>query len=216
ERGSAIRPGEQLGHLLMVAELHGLVCSGPVKGVHHSYALVDEVVPTAPSLEQDEAHRELVRRFFTGHGPATVKDFTRWSSLTVAGTRTALAELGDTLEQVVVDGIPHWFDPAADPRRSPAAPAAYLLPTYDEVVLSYRSVSFPAAADHPYAEHPDPFWAQVVLDQRNVGLWKRTVRGDAVAVDLRLADSVDEGGRAAVRAAAQRLADFLGKELELT
>ena len=137
ERGSAIRPGEQLGHLLMVAELHGLVCSGPVKGVHHSYALVDEVVPPAPSLDQDEAHRELVRRFFAGHGPATVKDFTRWSSLTVAGTRTALGELGDTLEQVEVDGTPHWFDPAAVPRRSPAAPAAYLLPTYDEVVLSY-------------------------------------------------------------------------------
>ncbi len=216
ERGAAVRPGPQLGHLLMVAELRGLVCSGPVEGVHHSYALVDEVVPPTPSLDRAEAHRELVRRFFTGHGPATVQDFTRWSSLTVAGTRAALAELGDGLEQVEVDGTPHWFDPAAVPRRSPSASTAYLLPTYDEVVLSYRSVSFPAAPDHPYAEHPDPFWARVVLDRVNVGLWKRAVRGDTVAVDLRLADSVDEGGRGAVREAAQRLADFLGKELVLT
>ena len=216
ERGSPVRPGEQLGHLLMVAELRGLVCSGPVQGVHHSYALVDEVVPPTPTLDPQEAHRELVRRFFTGHGPATVKDFTRWSSLTVAGTRAALADVGDSLEQVDVDGTPHWFDPAAVPRRSPSAPAAYLLPTYDEVVLSYRTVGIPTAPDHPRAEHPDPFWAQVVLHQRNVGLWKRTVRGDTVEVDVRLADSVDEPGRVAVRAAAQRLADFLGKELELT
>ena len=40
-RGSPIKPGEQLGHLLLVAELQGLICSGPMKGVHHSYALVD-------------------------------------------------------------------------------------------------------------------------------------------------------------------------------
>ena len=106
----------------MVAELRGLVCSGPVKGVHHSYALVDDVVPQATHLDHDDAHRELVRRFFSGHGPAGIRDFTRWSSLTVAGTRAALADLGDDLDVVDVDGTPHWFDPAVVPRRSPAAP----------------------------------------------------------------------------------------------
>ncbi len=115
ERGSPITPGEQLGHLLLVAELRGLVCSGPMSGVHHTYALVDEVVPPTPRRHRDEALVELVRRFFRGHGPASVKDFTRWSSLTGAETRQALAELGDELEQVVVDGIPHWFDPARRP-----------------------------------------------------------------------------------------------------
>ena len=215
-RRSPVRGGEPLGHLLMVAELQGLVCSGPVKGVHHSYALVDEVVAPARPREPDDAHRELVRRFFSGHGPATVKDFARWSSLTVAGTKAALAEVGDTLEQVDVAGTPHWWDPTNLPRRSPAAPAAYLFPVYDEVVLSYPAVNFPAAPDHPYAEHPDPFWAQVVLDQVNIGLWKRTVRGDAVEAEVRLARSVDDSGRASVTAAAQRLAGFLGKELVLT
>ena len=216
EHGSPIRPGEQLGHLVMVAELQGLVCSGPVKGVHHSYALVDEVIPPTPPLAADEAHRELVRRFFAGHGPASVKDFTRWSSLTVSGTKAALAELaqpGGSLEQVDVDGTPHWFDPTAVPRRSPAAPAAYLFPVYDEVVLSCPTVTFPAAPDHPYAEHTDPFWARVVLDGVNVGLWKRTVQRDHVNVDVRLAPSVDDAGRAHVRVAAGRLADFLGLEL---
>lgn len=216
EHRSPILAGEPLGHLLMVAELLGLICSGPVKGVHHSYALVDEVVPPTATLDTDDAHRQLVRRFFSGHGPANVKDFTRWSSLTVAGTKAALADLGDFLTQVDVDGTPHWFDPTVVPRRSAAVPAAYLFPVYDEAVLSYPTVNFPAAPDHPYAEHPDPFWARVVLDQVNVGLWKRTMRGDAVEVEVRLARSVDDTGRAAVGSAAQRLADFLGKELVLT
>ena len=36
---------------------------------------------------------------------------------------------------------------------------AYLLPTYDKVVLSYPQVNFSSADAHPYDEHPDPFWA---------------------------------------------------------
>lgn len=211
--GSPIAPGEQLGHLLLVAELRGLVCSGPTKGVHHSYALVDEVVPPTPSLDREEALRELVRRFFTGHGPASVKDFTRWSSLTVADTRAALADLGDELEQVDVDGTLHWFGRDGRPRRSPAAPAAYLFPTYDEVVLTYPVVSFASAPDHPYAERPDPFWAWVVEGEENVGLWKRTVRADVVEVEVRTAPSLSRARRGHVREAAQRLAGFLDRDL---
>ena len=215
-RGSPIKPGGQLGHLLLVAELRGVICSGPMEGVHHTYALVDEVVAPTPAREREEALVELVRRFFTGHGPATVKDFTRWSSLTVADTRAALAELGDDLEQVEVDGQPHWYDPEAVPRRSPAAPTAYLFPTYDEVVLTYPTVGFPALSDHPYAERTDPFWAMVLADGENVGLWKRTISASAVEVEVRLAPSLSRARRTSVRLAAQRLAGFLERDLTYT
>lgn len=213
-RGRLPLPGEQLGHLLMLAELEGRICSGPIHGVNHTYALVDEVLPPAAAPDRAEAHARLAHRFFAGHGPATVKDFTRWSSLTVAGTNAALAALGDALERVEIDGVAHWFDPTALARRSPKAPGAYLLPTYDEAVLTYPAVNFPALDDHPYADHPDPFWAWVVADERNVGLWKRTVNGDRVAVDVRLAQSAGNRERAAVGDAARRLADFLELPLE--
>ena len=213
QRRSPIKPGEQLGHLLLVAELRGLVCSGPMKGVHHSYALVDEVVPPTPSRTREEAVVELVRRYVAGHGPTTIKDFTRWATLTIADTKQALAEIGDDLEEVEVDGIPHWFDPTQVRRRSPAAPAAYLFPTYDEAVLTYPQVTFPSLPDHPYAEHTDPFWAWVVLDSVSVGRWKRTVRPEVVEVEVRLAPAVTKAGRTEVRVAAQRLAHFLGRDL---
>ncbi|MFC8502460.1 winged helix DNA-binding domain-containing protein [Pedococcus sp. NPDC057267] len=211
--GSPVGPGERLGHLLLVAELRGVICSGPMQGPHHTYALVDEVVAPTPTRDRAEALVELARRFFTGHGPATVKDFTRWSSLTATDTRTALAELGDDLEQVEVEGQAHWYDPEAVPRRSPAAPTAYLFPTYDEVVLTYPTVGFPAAPDHPYAVRPDPFWAMVLSDGENVGLWKRTVAAGSVEVDVRLAPSLPRARRTSVRVAAQRLAAFLERDL---
>lgn len=208
------RAGAQLGHLLLLAELRGVVCSGPLKGAHHSYALVDEVVPPAPEPSREEALDRLVRRFFAGHGPASARDFARWSSLTVTETRAALARTGHDLERVEVDGTMLWFDPAARARTRPAAPSTFLLPVYDEAVLSYPQLGFPAAQGHPYADRPDPFWAWIVQDGTNVGLWKRTVGPRRVTVEARVATSLEDTARQSVRAAAQRLADFLGRELD--
>ena len=207
-------PGQQLGHVLLLAELEGLICSGPMKGAHHSYALREEIVPATAELDLHEAQVLLARRFFAGHGPASLKDFTRWSPLKVADARAALAEIGPGLERVEVDGVTHWFDPATVTRRARAAPGAYLLPVYDEAVLTYRALNFPVAGDHPALEQADPFWAPVVVGERNVGLWKRAVTPDSVRVALRLAPSAGSAERAAVAVACRRLADFLERELQ--
>jgi hypothetical protein len=208
------RPGAQLGHLLLLAELEGLICSGPMRGVHHSYALSEEIVVPAAQLDLDEARVQLVRRFFAGHGPASLKDFTRWSSLTASDARAALSELGAELQRVDIDGVAHWFDPATVVRRARSAPAAYLLPVYDEAVLTYPALNFPVVDDHPAREQTDPFWAPVVVSERNVGLWKRTVTRSSVRIAARLAPSLSPAQRPAVRIACRRLADFLERDLE--
>lgn len=214
-RGSALpQPGGPLGHLLMIAELRGIICSGPLNHVHHTYALVDELVPPTPEMDRDEAVRSLALRFFAGHGPASVADFVRWSSLPVRETRRALGGLDDLLERLTIDGVQHWFDPAAAPRADRASAAAWLLPVYDEAVLTYRATSFEPAPGHPYADRPDPFWAPVIHGRRNVGLWKRTVGRGRVTVETRLASSLEASARGNVEAAAARLADFLGLRLD--
>lgn len=216
ERGSGLpEPGPRLGHLLLVAELRGIICSGPLRGVHHSYALVDEVVPSAAEIDRDEALRRLLLRFFVGHGPASAADFARWASLPAGEARRALADLADRLDTVTVDGVAHWFDPAVVPPAARGAASAWLLPTYDEAVLTYPRTGFPMVADHPLVDRPDPFWATVVVGDRNVGRWKRAVRRDRVTVDVRLAPSLDSAARDAVEAAAARLAAFLELPLEL-
>jgi hypothetical protein len=56
----------------------------------------------------------------------------------------------------------------------------------------------------------------VIVDDRNVGLWRRTVRGDTVVVEVRLAPGLSSAQLAAVRQAAEELARFLDRRLELT
>lgn len=109
--------GFRLGYILIHAELERMICSGPLRGKQHTYALLEERVPRAASLERDAALAELVRRFFTSHGPATTKDLAWWSSLTRADIATGLSLAGDALESTDVDGSTFWSAPETPARR---------------------------------------------------------------------------------------------------
>jgi hypothetical protein len=89
ERGSPVRPGEQLGHLLLVAELAGVICSGPLKG-------------GPPQLRAGRRRRAAVAATRARRSPAPAghalrprpradqrPDFARSSSLTLTDTRVA-------------------------------------------------------------------------------------------------------------------------------
>ena len=62
----------RLVYLVMRAELDMVICSGARRGKQFTYALFDERVPEPAGLSRDEALSELVRRFFTSRGPATL------------------------------------------------------------------------------------------------------------------------------------------------
>src|SRR6266571_3866 len=77
-------------YIMIRAELDGIVCSGARQGKQFTYALLDERAPQARTLDHDEALAEFARRYFTGHGPATLQDFVWWSGLSVADARAGL------------------------------------------------------------------------------------------------------------------------------
>lgn len=211
--------GEALGHVLMLAELRGSICSGPLHGAHHSYVLTDEAIPPTPELDRDEAVRALVHRFFAGHGPAAVTDLTRWTTLTQTEIKGALAELADVLEAVELDGRALWFDPSVTARARRAPERAWLLHTFDEVFLSYPTSGFPRAAAHPRGDQPVSFaeagGGVIICDRTEVGWWRRVVRPGEVVVTVAVASSLDVDQRDAVRAAAERFAVFVGLPLRL-
>ena len=244
-----------LAYIVMNAELEGVICSGPMRGAQHTYALLDERVQrsaasantlrasanrTPPhgggasggvlsSASDDDGGgfqarcassarkrdaAELARRFFLGHGPASIQDLARWSSLTISQCRDALEAIRDRLDCVTVEGAELWFDP--DVPRVGLSPDALLLPLYDELTLSYPLINFPQANGHPHAPGADLFVGSVIIAETNVGTWRRTVQGRKMIMEIALAPGVVARSRAQVEAAASKLASFVGKELELT
>jgi DNA glycosylase AlkZ-like len=202
----------RLAYIVMNAELEGLICSGPMRGAQQTYALLDERAPRALAAAGDAA--ELAYRFMVGHGPASIQDLARWSSLTIGQCREAINTVEGRLDCATVEGVDLWFDPGG-PVEEPSA-AALLLPLYDEVTLSYPALNFPSASGHPHQPGQDLFIGCVVVAETNVGLWRRTVKGSKMIIEIALAAERMAGSRSLVEAAAAELAIFAGKELELT
>jgi hypothetical protein len=202
--------GIRLAYLLMRAELDALVCSGPRRGKQFTYALLDERVPATRPLDRDEALAELTRRYFTSHGPATLRDFAWWSGLTVADGTKGVELARAHLAREVVDGKVHWLAPASRP--GPAKkPTVHLLPNYDEYLVAYqdRGPSFDRR-DNVLSNHV------VVKDGRVIGAWRRTVGQATVTIETRLVARLDADEMRELRAAAERYGRFLGLSVKLT
>jgi Winged helix DNA-binding domain len=213
--------GERLGHLLMIAELEGLICSGPLASGQHTYALVEERVAAAPMKDREEALLDVVHRFFVGHGPASVAHLARWTKLTRSEIRKALAELDGRLEPTTLadpfDSGEHWHAPALP--EPGTGEGAFLLQLFDEAFLTYPGSNFPRVPDHPSGQQPlsvaEAGGGVVISDLRDVGWWKRKEVGCATRVTLALAPSLGKRRRLAIEAQGESLAAHTGRSLDL-
>ena len=215
--GVAVADGSVLSHLLSHAEIDSVTCSGAVRGKVHTHALVDERVPRTAVLTREEAVAELVRRYFTSHGPATLSDFAWWSGLTVGDGRSGLAAHGTRFESVSQDGLTYWFD-ASTVSTAARVPTTFLLPNYDEFTVAYRerALFFPRQVVYRPGPRDDvPFSNVIVIDGIVEGFWKRAPRADQLALTPVWLNEPSARHRAAFGEAAERYAAFLGLPLVL-
>ncbi len=162
-----------------------------------------------PALDENEAQRELARRWLSRFGPATVEDLQWWTGWTKTARARALAGL--TVEDVDLHGRPGIA--LAEPDRAPdesdeVAPAAALLPALDPTPMGwkhrdwYLSIDPAAVFDRAGNIGPTLWW-----DGEIIGSWAVTATGEVCTAIL-----VDRGrdANAAVEHMAQRLPGRLG------
>ncbi len=199
----------RLGHLLMHAELDGVICSGGKQGKQFTYALLEERAPQTKTLEHEEALTELTRRYFQSHGPATLKDFVWWSGLTMPDARKGIELIKPQIESEVIENQTYWFVPSTLTGKSSLA--AYLLPNYDEYAVGYTDRR--AIFDEVYTDKLDSresiLIQTIMIEGQITGTWKRTIKMNEVILKLSPFFPLKKVEERAIRAAVQRYSQFL-------
>jgi Winged helix DNA-binding domain len=215
--GGVEATGVRLGFLVMDAELHGLICSGPRRGKKFTYALMDERIAPSHTRRRDEALVELAARYFTSHGPATLRDFSWWSGLLTKDGQRGVDGAGRALTRETLGGRTYWRSPGS----MPADPLdeAYLLANYDEYLIAYkdRDLVVPNAAERRDSARPasEVLSHHIVLGGRLAGAWRRTKARTRMMVDGRVDRPLTAKERRALARAASRYAEFLGQPVDL-
>jgi hypothetical protein len=204
--------GLKLAYLMMHAELEGAICSGPRKGKQFTYALLEERVPKAKTLDRDEALAELATRYFSSHGPATIRDFAWWSGLTVGEAKKAVDSVRTTLTSSSVGNLTMWSTETPDLPPSKST-AACLLPNFDEYLIAYKDrapVVDASRAANVVARSNGGFANHLLIDGRLAGSWSRTCNASNVMIEVAPYKRLTAAQLRAVGNVADCYGEFLG------
>lgn len=212
-----IRTGNSRGlHILLWLALEGTICMAGRKGKQHTFALLDEWIPGSRQLERDEALAALAHRYFTSHGPATLRDFMWWAGITAQDAATAIDGAQRHLIRETVEGRRYWMKAR---RAGPAPPAASavnvrLLPAFDEYTVAYQDRSMLVATTRKRTTTALGLLGPVVvIDSRVAGSWKRTLAKSSVRIETKLHRRLTRTERDAMHTEVERFGRFLGSGL---
>jgi hypothetical protein len=175
---------------------------------------MDEL-PRSRTMEREDALAELAKRYFNGHGPATLKDFVWWSGLLVNDAKLGLELIKHELEKEIINGKTYWLSSNLTGRFD--SPKVNLLPWFDEFLLSYRdrSASIGEQIKQMLKSTNDTFTSTIVLDGRVVGKWKRTIRKDNILLELKYFRTLNDLEKDALKSEILRYGEFIGLPVTL-
>lgn len=196
------------------------LCQGPPQGAKITLVRPDRWLGGWQEWDEQEALREVCRRYLRTYGPARPSDFREWFSARAFGpddARALFASLGDELEEIDVEGH-RSFVSSGDTEFPERRSSVRLLPEYDVYVMGFRERDHlvPAAVQEQVAAHgrgryEGPAGVRFLLvDGVTAGLWERKRRGKRIDLDVRPARKLARSERAELEHEANATGAFLG------
>ena len=206
----------RLSHILVHAELEGLICSGPVKMKKQTYCLLRERVPFKKVFPRDESLAELAKRYLNSHGPATLNDFIWWSGLPVKDARQAFESVKSGYVTEIIGSEKYLFPNSIDTLLF-SKHSLYLLPSYDEFLISYkdRSASLLFVDTKKSISDNGIFYPVIISNGKVTGTWRRSVKKGELNIELIPFEKLNDYDINLIEKKAKRLAKFLKMELKI-
>ncbi len=210
------------GTILKPAAFAGRLCFGPSKGQLVCFTRPGSWAAMGPLLNPEDAVRAVMRRFLGAYGPATYHDLARWwGGGGVATARQWLAALGDEISAVEVDGKQAWMltEDVDEIREASLERSIRLIPAFDQYVIgaSRHAEHLMTGGSRALVYRPQGWISPVLLVNGFMqGVWRHDVKGNRVQVVVTPFVKVPRWVRAGAEEEAERLSQFLGRELSLS
>jgi hypothetical protein len=209
--------GQRAPHILMDCELDGMICSGPLKEKKQTYALAEERVSVKNLLSREESLFELAHRYFTSHGPASLQDFIWWSGLPVRDARKALEMIKPDFASIESESQIYWFSEKTTGSEITIPDSAFIIPAFDEFIISYRDRSDAMLAEHhkKAISNNGVFRPTVVVNGKVVGIWRSNKKRNKVVIETEYFHKVNKKEENLVREASEKYGRFLDQDIEI-
>jgi hypothetical protein len=211
--GTAPRERLRSGFAFFLSDL----CQGPPQGARITLARPDQWIDGWREVDEEDALREVCRRFLRTYGPARPADFGEWFALKGPEARSLFDRLAPELEEIDVAGRT-CFVLAGDRSFPTPTEQTRLLPEYDPYVMGFRErdqlVPQPVrelVTSQGRGRYEGPAATRlVVADGVAAGVWQRRKRGRKIELEVRLARRIGRARRAELGREGERLGAFFG------
>lgn len=209
--------GQARPHLLGLAALQGIICFGPSRGREPTYVLLADWIDPSPALPPEQARAELARRYLSAYAPAAPEDFAAWSGLSLSEARGAWQHISSRLMQVQIEGSSAWLLKTQAPwlkRATPPRPVVRLLPSFDTLLLGYRSRDMVLAARYAKRIFPGGGLLRpaLLVNGRAIGTWKIKRTRDSIEVIVEPFEDLTADVQQGLEAEVEDLAHFQSVE----
>ncbi|HEY5464261.1 MAG TPA: winged helix DNA-binding domain-containing protein [Hanamia sp.] len=208
--------GNRPSHILLNAELEGIICSGKMKEKQTTYALLHERIKKPKELRKEEALYKLANKYFESHCPATFRDFVWWSGLSVTDAKHAMQLIKDNFISEKINSEEYWF-PNSFSIPKKYKESVFLLPAFDEFLISYKDRSAAIIQEHQKKVFSNNgiFWPVIIVNGHTVGMWKREILKDKIIVKANFFEEKNKTTEGLIKKASEKLGHFLNHKIEI-
>jgi len=202
------------------ALVEGLICYGPERGNKTTFIRVDQWLPQQKEVSEREAKQTLLRRYLRAYGPAALRDFSRWSGISINEARAVWESLDDELVEVAIEDKKASIlraDLQEIMNSGQSVPILRLLPNFDPYMLGHAEKNHLVESSCYKRVYRNQGWISpvVLLNGKVIGTWSFTRRGARWPLTIEPFEKFSKTIRAMIEDEAARLGSFLETSWEI-
>jgi hypothetical protein len=209
------------GSLLKPPAYRGDLCFGPSLGQKVRFTRPDEWLPNWQSTNPEEAQNIVTRRYLAAYGPATRDELRIWWGASAGEANKMIAGLDGEVATVDIEGIPAWALEKDLPEieASSLGRSVKLLPAFDQYVLAAPRAQarvIPKGLNKRIYRNQGWISPVLLINGQMAGVWRHERKGARLLVQMEPFFKIPVWAKKGAEAEAERLALFLGGQLEVT